>query len=230
MQRLLYTAMFALVLVNVSAQDNNQYLVKAGEIPEKAIPNEVIYALPAFKEGSAILRNGAKSNHRFNYNCLLDELQFLTVTGDTLSIAEPELLQKVLIDSTTYYFQKGYLKQLIRDGKFTLAVNERLLQADSKKQAAYGGSSSTSAIDNYSNIYGGGRMFKLEVKRDYYFRKVQHFFLGNVYDQFIRADKRGFYELFPGKRTQIGDYIKQQKINFNDQGDVKKLFLFCTGT
>lgn len=229
MQRLLFTCLIAIITYPCFAQEYKQHLVKAGQIPEKAIPLEEIYFFDSFKTGVAIHKNNSKSQMKFNYNCLLDELQFLTPAGDTLAIAEPELLWKIEVDSTAYFYQKGYLRQITRKGKFSLAVRERLTRADSKKQAAYGSSSSTSAIDNFSNIYRDGRVFKLELKQDMVFRKAQQLFLGNAYDHFIRADKRGFSDLFPSKRDAIADFIKAEKINFNDPEEVERLFLFCAG-
>lgn len=228
MTRLFYTCILICSFFIVSAQNIGNYVVKAGEIPEKAISPGDIYFFPAFTKGTAILKNGSTSAQKFNYNCLLDELQFLSASGDTLAIAEPALLRKVEIDSQVYYYEKGYLRQIAKTDKYTLALKERIFPADRRKASAYGGTSGTSAIDNYSNIYRDGRFFKLESKEEILFKKQQQFFLGNIYDHFIVADKRGFHDVFADKRNIISDYIKQEKINFNDPEDIKKLFNYCT--
>ncbi|OJY81488.1 MAG: hypothetical protein BGP13_03515 [Sphingobacteriales bacterium 40-81] len=227
MTRLFCTCLFLIAVTAVPAQ-HKLFLVKAGEVPEKAIPVEEIYFFSSFTNGTAILKNGSRSNQRFNYHCLLDELQFLS-GGDTLAIAEPGLLHKVDIDSITYYYYKGYLRQLMKMDKYTLAVKERITMGDRRKEGAYGISSGTSAIDNYSNIYRDGRAFRLQTKEDVFFKKEYTFYLGDVYDHFILADKKGFYNFFSEKRRAIDNYIKVEKINFNNIDDVKKLFLFCTG-
>lgn len=228
MIRLLFISLLlSSLIVTASAQNASRFVVKAGEIPEKAIPAEEIYFLPAFTNGTAILKNGSKSNQAFNYNCLLDELQFLSAKGDTLAIAEPALLRNVFIDTVLYYYNKGYLRQLAKADKYTLAVKERLFMGDRRKTGAYGSTSGTSAIDNYSNIYRDGRAFKLESKEDIIFKKEQLFYIGDAYDNFMPADKKGFYDVFAKKRDLISEYIKQEKINFNDANHIKKLFFYC---
>lgn len=228
MRLILLIAFLILSGTPVLAQEYKQHLVKAGQIPEQAIPKEEIYYFDSFRNGVAYLRHNNRSTMKFNYNCLLDELQFLTPAGDTLAIAEPELLWKVEVDSTVFYFQKGYLRQVVRKGKTSLSLRERLIRTDSRKQAAYGYTSSTSAIDNYSNIYQDGRVFKLELKQDMVFRKAHQYFLGNAYDHFVRADKRGFFDVFANRRDAINAYIKEEKINFNIAEDILKLYEFCT--
>lgn len=228
MTRLFLVSLCFSVLATTTAQNEKRFLVKAGEIPGNAIPAEEIYFFSSFTKGIATLKDGTKSTQQFNYNCLLDELQFLNAAGDTLAIAEPALLRKVEIDNVVYYFNKGYLRQVLKTEKFTLAVKERLFMADRKKEAAYGTKSGTSAIDNYSNIYKDGRAFRLESREDISFKKEQNLFIGNAYDHFFRADKKGFYDVFADKRTKMDDYIKKEKINFNNAEDVKTLFLFCT--
>lgn len=228
MIRLVYIGIFLCCFTIASSQTQKRFLVKAGEIPEKTIPIEEIYFFPSFTQGTAILKNGSKSTQRFNYNCLLGELQFIS-GNDTLSLAEPALVQRVNIDSTVYYFDKGYLRQLLTSGKYTLAVKENIFVGDRRKAGAYGGTSGTSAIDNYSNVFRDGRGFQLELREDVLFKKDYLLFIGDAYSHFTIADKKGFHDVFAGKRNDINEYIKLEKINFNNTDDVKKLFLYCTG-
>lgn len=225
----LFCVSFCLVCVAISAaQTNKRFLVKSGEVPEKVIPAEEIYFFPSFTSGTATLKNGSKSTGKFNYNCFSGDLLFLS-GNDTLAIAEPALLRKVEIDSIVYYYDKGYVRQLLKAGENTLAVKERLSMGDRRKSGAYGSTSGSSAIDNYSNIYRDGRAFRLQSNEDILFKKEYTFFIGNAYDHFVPADKKGFHDVFAEKRGIINDYIRNEKINFNNPEDVKKLFLYCTG-
>lgn len=228
MIRLFCVSLFLLSVAIAAAQTNKRFLVKSGEVPEKIIPVEEIYFFPSFTNGTATLKNGSKSTGKFNYNSFAEELLFLS-GNDTLAIAEPGLLRKVEIDSIVYYYDKGYVRQLLKAGDNTLAVKERLSMGDRRKSGAYGTTSGTSAIDNYTNIYRDGRAFQLELKEDVLFKKEYTLFIGDAYGHFVPADKKGFYDVFAEKRGIISDYIKGEKINFNNPDDVKKLFLYCTG-
>lgn len=210
------------------AQSPQTYPVKAGQSPDEVIPSEIKYFLPTFTDGTAWLRNGAVSRHMFNYNRLLDEMQFLTPAGDTLTIAEPLVIKYVQLDSGVFYYEKGWLREIEKSGDYTLVIKERLLQMPDKVEGAYGTTSGTSAITTYSNIYTSGTVFKLNVRRDVLFVRAQAFFIGDRFNHFERADKKGFADVFPNKKAAIAEYIKTEKINFNHPGDIKKLFRFCT--
>lgn len=99
------------------AQQEKSYPVKAGEIPGEVLPKEAIYVLPAFATGTAFLKDGTSSMLRFNYNFLLDEMHFINEKGDTLAIADPLLINSVVIDSMVFYYDKGYLREISRAGR-----------------------------------------------------------------------------------------------------------------
>ncbi len=209
------------------AQTPGRYIVKPGEIPDKVLPAEAVYYFPAFVKGELAFKNGGKSQQRFNYNCLLDELQFLTVGGDTLTIATPYDIMKVNIDSATYYFDKGYLREVYQENGFKLALRERLVQGDAKKEAAYGSTSGTSAISSLESVRIGDNIFRLEAKREILFVKRQAFFLGNRYNQFVPANKKGFAITFSEKKTLIETFIKENKTDFTNPDDLRNLLKSC---
>lgn len=223
-----FVCMMMMCALYSAAQQPQTHLVKAGQSPDNVIPTESKYFLPKFTEGVAYLRNGAASRYSFNYSRLLDEMQFLTPAGDTLTIAEPSVIKYIQLDSSIFYYEKGYLREVEKSGDYKLVIKERLLQMPDKVEGAYGTTSGTSAITTYSNIYTSGTVYKLNVRRDVLFVRVQAFFIGDRFNHFERADKKGFADVFSDKRTAITEYIKKEKINFSYPDDIKKLFLFCT--
>lgn len=210
------------------AQANKTHLVKAGEAPDKAIPDEAKYILPAFTGGTAFLRSGASVKQRFNYNYLLDEMQFLNTNGDTLAIADPALIKYISIDTLVYYYDKGYLQQTSHSGSYKLAVKQQMIQIPDKVGTAYGGSSGSSAVTTYSSIYSSDKVHRLKVDRDVRFEKVMSWYIGNPYNRFEKADRKGFYNTFPSKRDAIKKYIAKNNIDFNKEADLEQLLLFCT--
>lgn len=209
------------------AQIKNGISVKAGEIPDEVIPFNMRYEFTAFKQGTATLRSGTSSTQSFNYNCLLDEMQFITNSGDTLAIAAPAELRAVTIDSSVFYYHKGYLKQLKTKGNYILAIKKAITQVPDKKKAAYNTYSGTSSISTYSSVVSGDRAYALQVNREVIFVPVEFYFLGDSYGNFRRADKKTFLQLFSEKRVGIQEYIKEHNINFNKLQDIYKLFEYC---
>ena len=211
-----------------AAQAQKRYIVKAGESPDEVIPGEAKYILPAFTEGTAFLRSGASVKQRFNYNYLLDEMQFLNVNGDTLAIADPALVKYISIDTLVYYYDKGYLRQITNTKSYKLAVKQQMIQIPDKVGTAYGGSSGSSAVTTYSSIYSSEKVHRLKVDRDVLFETVSNWYISDQYNRFKKADKKGFYSIFPSKRDAIRKYIAKNNTDFNRAEDLEHLLRFCT--
>lgn len=217
-----------LFVQHTGAQTQRGYLVKAGETPDNAIPGEVKYLLPVFTEGTASLRSGGSVHMRFNYNLLLGEMQFLDPKGDTLVIADPATIKKIVIDSIIFYFDKTYVKEIEKLGLYKLAVRERLVQMPYKTEGAYGTKTASSSIESFSTIYANGKEFKLQLQQDVLFVKTTDFYLGDAYDHFSKANKKAFSNLFSSKKEALNNYVREEKINFDNEEDLRKLLQFCS--
>ncbi|HRO44642.1 hypothetical protein [Agriterribacter sp.] len=211
-----------------AGQAQKRYIVKAGEAPDEAIPGEAKYIFPSFTEGTAFLRSGASVKQQFNYNHLLDEMQFLNTGGDTLAIADPGLIKYISIDSLVFYYDKGYLRQVVQIRSHKLAVKQQMIQIPDKVGTAYGGSSGSSAVTTYSSIYASDKVHRLKVDRDVLFQTVTSWYIGNQYNRFEKADKKGFYNIFPSNRDAIRKYIAKNNPDFNKEADLEQLLRFCT--
>jgi len=218
----------SLIAITASAQSQKLYPVKSGEVPDHVIPTEVRYAFPEFRPGTAFLRNGSASKMRFNYNILLDEMQFLTNANDTLTIATPEELKCVSIDSSIFYYDKGYLRQLAKAGEYILAARRGLTVMSDGKESGYNGYSNTGSITTYNRIVSGNRAYALEVKRDALFSPFVEYYLGDQYNHFERANRKSFLNVFSDKKKDIQHYLRENNVSFNNETDLMKLLEFCT--
>ena len=61
-----------------------------------------------------------------NYNIFLGEIQFIDTKGDTLSLANPETIDSVAIDTSLIYYKKGYLQVIAAYGSYKLVKREKL--------------------------------------------------------------------------------------------------------
>ena len=155
-------------------------------------------------------------------------MQFLNVNGDTLAIADPALVKYISIDTLVYYYDKGYLRQITNTKSYKLAVKQQMIQIPDKVGTAYGGSSGSSAVTTYSSIYSSEKVHRLKVDRDVLFETVSNWYISDPYNRFKKADKKGFYSIFPSKRDAIRKYIAKNNTDFNRAEDLEQLLRFCT--
>ncbi len=226
--RLLLIILIAILFnQNVFAQSNAGYVVKAGQVPNKVIPVQAMYVSPVFKPGVVNLSNGTASRQRLNYNIILDEMQFIGSKGDTLTIAEPEMVKSVVFDSLVYYYDKNYLQEIAKVDSFKLAIKQFFVQTPYRTGTGYGATTGAAAIATYTSIGMGNRpRANLQVDKDVAFNKVAGFFISDRFNHFFKADKKSFLNLFPARKTLIEKYINDNKINFLKPKDLVKLLEF----
>jgi hypothetical protein len=201
MRTLFVLAIYFGSIYPVPAQMQKRYVVKAGEAPLEVLPVEAKYVFPDFKKGTALMRDGRSSSQQFNYNFVLDEIQFLSTKGETLAIAEPVTLRNVVIDTITFYYDKTYLQEIFAAGSFKLAGKPMLVKTSEKKIGGYEMPLSSGAVITYGTVGGNSsNYYRLSLNKDVYFEKVVHYYLGDAFNHFVRADKKGFREVFPLKR------------------------------
>jgi len=215
-----------LFCINIAfAQTGKFYSVKVGEVPNEVLPVEAMYLLPHFTAGTAFMRDGSSAAEKFNYNFLLDEMHFITAGGDTLAISEPLLLKSVVIDSMVFYYDKGYVRQIFERHNYKLALKQQMVQVADKTRGAYDAASGASSIKTYGIINNNGQIYQLQVKKDVFFREVISFYFSDAFNHFLKASKKNFMTVFP--KEDLSKYLKQHKVNFNNEADLKALLQFC---
>ena len=210
-----------------SDQTEKIYAVKMGEVPNKVIPREAVYLLPAFTRGTVFFKDGSSSTQRFNYNSLLDEMHFINGQGDTLAIAEAVLINSVEIDSLKFYYDSGYIQQVFTHGNYKLALKERWIQIPGKKAGAYNTGSDGGAIETYSTVItGNGPIGRLQTQKDVLYKNEFFLYIGDKFNHFLRANKKNFHTFFKDKN--IAQYLKEHQVDFDKEEDLEALLLFCT--
>jgi hypothetical protein len=227
MRGLAIAAIFLLAVTTLSAQDTKRYIVRAGEIPSKVLPAEAVYVLPVFTQGTVYMRDGSRSRQKFNYNIVLDEMQFIGTAGDTLTIAEPAMIKNLVIDSLLFYYEKNYLQVTSQVDSFKIAIKQILVQTPYRTRGGYDAPSATSSITTYSSILSRGSRGLLAVKKDVQFEKERIYFVSDKFDVFYKADKKSFLTIFGTKNDAILIYMKEHEINYHNEADLQKLLAFC---
>ena len=216
--------------VELTAQQRKTYIVRAGEIPKDVLPFEAVYSFPNFKKGIVYLRDGSGTSQMLNYNLALDEMHFISGINDTLAIALPEAVRSVAFDSASFYFDKNYFEVLFEQGEHKLAIRQFLLQTPYGKRSAYNISSSISSITTYSSTSINGQLAKLQIAKDVEMEKKFMYFIGDRFNHFYPAEKKFFYKVFPNKKIDLDNFLKEHHVNFHDKNELIGLIKVCTAS
>ncbi len=219
---------FSLVL---KAQDSKSIRVKADADLKYAIPVVERYRYPQFKEGTVSFYNNAPATAKLNYNFQLGEIQFLSPTRDTLSLANEQTIKQIQIGDNIFYYDvtHGYVERIAAYPKAYLVVKTMFKVAAVEKMAAMGKSSGTSSIREVNVLStGNSSVQKLASKGDIVFSKEKMYFLMDLNNRFYKTTKGGFLKLFSNHKKAIEAYFKSETLDLENEEHLKKILQFCS--
>ncbi len=208
--------------LNVSAQTSQPIRVKAGEDLYEKLAKE-IYLYPKFILGTVVFRDGKESQANFNFNMLNGEMQFVDPKGDTLSIANELTIKYISVALDSFFYNEGYLQLVSGNNAAKLARKQLIKVVDKQKIGAYDQPSSAGSITSYSSISNDLRTIQLNIKQDVIMAKQTTFYIGDKYNNFLRASKKNLLKAFSKKETVLNNYLKENNVDFNKEEDLTKL-------
>lgn len=187
------------------------------------------YRCPAFTKAKVKLKTGEELVSPLNFNLLLCQLQFINPKGDTLDIATPEEIDSVQLCSSTFFYDKGYYEIFAATTSVRLAVLRKITFQPVKIGAMGMRNQNGVGIQSYTTLTAQGVERQLTINEDIDIYKETTYFLIDHSGEKTKATKAGFIKLFPGKTDAITQFVKENKISFSKDTDLKKLFDFCGG-
>ena len=208
------------------AQNNTTIIVKAGNSIEGSVPAIDLFEYPQFTHGTVFFTDNNVSGGSMNYNRFLDEMQFITAKGDTLTLINKKYIKFISIAKDTFFYDQGYIKLVNSAQSIKLGIKQMLRIIDKQKLGAYGMVSSTTAIDSYASYNDGVQVYNLTVMKDLVLAKEVEYFIGDKYNHFVLANKKNVMQLFPKHHQAIVSYLKENTVVFNNKEDLEKLVEF----
>ena len=182
------------------------------------------YLYEAFKIGKAISKDGSYAKAAMNFNCMTNEMLFITAKGDTLKMLNPAATPVVVISSDTFCFSKGNFLRKITHYANAPDLFEKLSMKhiDNEKQGAYGYSAVTGDAASSTFVSRGGTTY-LEEDKNMVFKCVSEPFLSDGKGNYLPIKQASFYKLFPKYKDQLKTFIATNKIDFDKREQVGAL-------
>ena len=214
------------------AQNQNSQIVESvtNEDMSSRISTQMRFIFPEFTDGLVFFHTSSFSSGKLNYNMLVGEMQFLN-NEEVLALNARDIAA-VNINNRQFFPFKGneFTEELLSTDKFNLRVRRKGNVAPYAKKGAYGTSSSTSSITSYTSMSGDGRMYDLAVAEDIIVSVRYYYYLVGNNGKYIQiSNVRTFTRQFPAFRKQIEEYVKENKLRFDNAEDLKHLLEYCSG-
>ena len=229
MKYLLFFLVAFAFCTNGFAQKKNLVTVKAGDNIMDVIPVSEVFSYPQFTNGFVFLRNGTIAEAKLNHNRLVDEMHFINLKGDTMALDNEKNIRYVVIANDTFYYDKGYVRLLSNKNAVKLAIKQVWVVTDSRQVGAYNSTNNSVGMLSFTSINEGGRLYDLTVNEDIILKKVELYYFGNSYNNFVVANKANLLAMFPKEEKRLSAYLKKNKVNFSRREDVEKIVSFLAG-
>ena len=229
MKALLFSLFILIGFSDLSAQDSTLVTIKAGNRVKDALSTSDIYYYPQFTNGKVFLRDGSRAGAKLNYTRLYDQMLFIGPKGDTLALADEKTIKFIVVDKDTLYFDEGYVRLIANYGEVKLAEKQLWVVADYRKIGTHDTPKNTVAITTVSNLAdpaGRAKSYDFLLNEDLIIRKETQYYFGDEYNHFVRASKKKLLLLFPKDQLSIENYLKENKVDFDNKGDLEKIARF----
>lgn len=226
MKYLLAIFLFVLIMGHVEAQDSTRFVVKAGQTIQEVLKPDVLYRYPQFMPGKVYILNGNVVEAKLNYNRIIEEVQFIDLRGDTLSLGDESTIRLIAINQDSFYFDDGYL-ELIQDYTIVkMALHERIRLADRQKIGAYGQTNTTVSIETTGGYLDSYKRYNVVANENLILQWEKHYYLSAKKGHFFIANKKNVLKEFGEYRKTLQDFLDKNDLNYRKEEDIRKLCEF----
>ena len=207
------------------AQDST-IVIRAGTSINESVAITDLYQYPEFRSGKVFFKSGDSGMAKLNYYKLTDEMLFIDLKGDTLTIANPGTIRSISINNDVFYYDEGFVKLIKDTNGVKLALKQTLKLSGKDKIGAYGIPNPTSAIDSYGKLINQSGSYNLVPREDIMLAKKTLYYFGDRYNRFVWATRKNLLQRFSKQSRAINAYLKDNNIDLNSREDLDKLHLF----
>ena len=208
------------------AQSRRSIRVKSGENIAQAYSPNGFYRFPQFSKATLFYKGGTRNaGEQFNYNILSGTMQFLKLTGKIFDIGDPANIDSVVFEKTAFVYADGFMEIVSRADSIIL-LKKIIIQARQEKIGALGLPAQSSSIDNISIYSAETNAYNLTINADIVVTENVYWYWMDNNRTILKATKGNLLRLLPVTRQSAAEtYMKQKKINFENENDLKQLMV-----
>lgn len=193
------------------------------------LPAEVAYALPEFTSAQIFYINGTRFESVINICNVDNTVRYIDDNGDTLVMANASTVNKILVDEILYTQTNGYfVKVLGVFGQITLAERALFTFTEPEINTSYSNLPKSSSAQVFNTREMSDNSTKYDTPTEIPYKLETRYILykkGKGYTCRLSA----FTKLFPEKKKDIKEFVKNNKTDFSNKEDIMSLFAFCSG-
>ena len=224
MKKNLLSLILMLSVATLFAQEQNVIHHERGEDLQKYLLDSVKFVIPDFQSGIITFHDGNFSRGPVNISTIEQRVYFINTEGEHQVLTNEDQVSRVSIKGRTFIKSKyGYVELLQMAGDVALGAVRRTSFFETEKKGAYGMVSQTTSVTTIGTLQQNGTLYTLGVDQTTPFKFSIIPYLYKNSRVYI-SNKKNFQKCFPDKKEALEQYLKDNRVDFENIDDVTALF------
>jgi hypothetical protein len=185
------------------------------------------YLFPEFKRGVVLMKSAEKHEAMLNYNSLTEEMIFDN-KGSKLAMADLDQVDTVAIEGRKFFLVNGKFVEQVFHGEFDLLAENKCKLVDPGKPSGYGGTTQTSATENYSRYFTGAQVYEMKLPEGNEIKPYIVYWLQRDGKQTQFFTIRQLAKLIPEKEGLLKEFTKKHPVRYENQGSMVGLMRYLS--
>ena len=181
------------------------------------------YLFPEFTSGVVLMKTGNRTSALLNYNSLTEEMVFDN-NGQKRAIAENEMMQidTVFIGDRKFIVLNGKFVECLHQAGWDLYAEYKCRVREPGKAAGYGTTSETAAVESYSSLHYGGKVYDLKLP-DYEVDPYFNYLLNRNGEISKFVNMKQLKNIYKDRKDMFKEYTKGHKVDYDNKQSIIQL-------
>ncbi len=162
-----------------------------------------------------------------NYNLVFEKV-VIVQENKICDLSNPGSVDTIYLLNRKFVPAGPVFYELLTERPFTLFVQHRSKVSLPPKMDSYGKIPETAATDAKKLLLIGDKS-NISSDQELIFNKEDVYWMQVDNSMQSFRDASEFYKLFPNIKSELKQYIRQNKIKFENPDDIEKLMIYCNG-
>ncbi len=182
------------------------------------------YLFEEFQNAVVYFKDGSQYHEKMNYNLLVEKFYFIDHTDNKVKVlSNPQDIQVIKFGSRVFYTEADRGIEILP----TTPVLYVQYKGNIRKEAstgAYGQATETTSVKTYGGTYGGrGERYDFDPEKLVVGNRYNIYWLERKGKKKAFKNFKQFIKLYPEHKEEVGKFIEDNHVDFNDVQQIKAL-------
>jgi hypothetical protein len=185
------------------------------------------FLLPEFTKGKILMKGGSGYDIILNYNLVFEKVVIIQEKKIS-DLSNPGSVDTIYLLNRKFIPAGPVFYEVLAKDPFVLFLQHRSKVSLPPRMDSYGKIPETGASDAKKILLIGDKS-NITSDQELIFNKDDVYWVQVDNSMQSFRDASEFYKIFPDRKSELKQFIRQNKIKFENPDDIQKLMIYCNG-